>query len=93
VSHTTAIEEWHSSSCIPSAVVWLTAFCSGGALMIVRTVVMRLFTSIEMNFPPILTQISNRPILKNFLLLTLCFQQHLLSQCYDVKSLETILKA
>jgi hypothetical protein len=35
---TLAIGERHSSSCIRSAVVWLTAFCSGGALMIVRTV-------------------------------------------------------
>jgi hypothetical protein len=31
--------ERHSSSCIRSAMVWLTAFCSGGALMIVRTVI------------------------------------------------------
>jgi hypothetical protein len=39
---TLAIGERHSSSCIRSAVVWLTAFCSGGALMIVRTVVLYL---------------------------------------------------
>jgi hypothetical protein len=38
VSPTTTIGERHSSSCIRSAVVWLMAFCSGGALMIIRTV-------------------------------------------------------
>jgi hypothetical protein len=35
---TLTIGERHSSSCIRSAVVWHTTFCSGGALMIVRTV-------------------------------------------------------
>jgi hypothetical protein len=35
---TLAIGERHSSSCIRFAVVWLTSFCGGGALMIVCTV-------------------------------------------------------
>jgi hypothetical protein len=38
MSHTLAIGKRHSSSCIRSVAVWLTALCSGGALMIVRTV-------------------------------------------------------
>jgi hypothetical protein len=47
LSHTLAIGERNSSSCIRSAVVWLTTFCSGGALMIVRTVLHNILCDLE----------------------------------------------